>query len=356
MRAALPALRSGAIVAFAVLAVTPAARAQVPADPTDGVPSTGAAAITGPPEAFGGTGAQPRPAPTRASPYPVGHHPRNGRRCTRISRARTCTTYRGGRAVRVSVAAAARDEGWWAGPGPSPMGRLWITVGTSVRGLCTGTLTTPNIVITAGHCLWNDGTVAPGLPRGYLSPRARLTFVPGNAFAANGARGAVRTAATPYGSWPVARTYVPACWARQRDPHCDIGLAVLRPVRGRRAGEVAGTFAAWTNSCCAVGEEVVDGGYPATAPRFVTYAGGYGNAPYFCRMRLTARSAVAAGTGTLQLLGCNKTRGGDGHSAAARLQHDRRRVRRPGLDTVHRRRVPHGRHQHPPRRRPGAPE
>ena len=284
------------------------------------------------PQGFGGTGAPSPPVPTVRSPQPASRHPHNGRRCTRIGPARTCTTYRRGNAVRVCVerrahrfrcrrphwvfvrAATAADayQGWWAPGGPRAMGRMWITYGGTTRGLCSGTLLTPDVMLTAAHCLWNDGRILAGARRGYLARHFRLTFVPGNAFAANGVDGEAVTAVAPYGSWRVVRSHVPRCWRRARDPHCDVGLAVLARSRGRRAGDVAGTVSAWANACCRRGQQLVGGGYPAAGWRFHRYAGGYGNAPYFCRDVVGARSRAAAGTGDMIRVPCAMTGGASG--------------------------------------------
>src|SRR3954449_6957437 len=221
-----------------------------------GVPAPVAApaATGGAPQQFGGTGAPVRAVPTRRSARPASRHPSNGHRGANIGEARTCTTYQRSRAVRVcaarggsgwhcrrpragsaaAVASANVDVGWWAPHGPSAMGRLWITHDGVTGGLCSGTMVTPDVLLTAGHCLWNDGDVIPGAPRGYISDRFALTFVPANAFAANGVEGEAATAVAPHGSWRVVRSYVPACWARAGDPHCDVGLAMLGRSRAGR--------------------------------------------------------------------------------------------------------------------------
>lgn len=332
MSAALPALHAvlASALGTSVLGAPTAGPVPIPVG-DDGV-SAALVAAPGAPEGYGGTGPRARTVPASPSAHPTSRHPRNGRRCSRIGSERTCSTYRRGRAVRVcstraagparcrrprhALAGAAASvnayEGWWAPRGPSAMGRLWITYGGVTRGLCSGTLITPTVLVTAGHCLWNDGSVLPGVPRGYLSDAVALTFVPGNAFAANGIDGEAATAVTPYGSWRVSRSYVLRCWATRHDPHCDAGLARLRPNGAGRAGDVAGTVSAWTNSCCAVGQEVVNGGYPAAGPRFHRYAGGFGNSPYFCRNRLARGSAVRVGTGSLERVPCAMTAGASG--------------------------------------------
>jgi hypothetical protein len=69
---------------------------------------------------------------------------------------------------------------------------------------------------------------------------------------------------------------------------------------------------AWTNSCCSTGQELVTGGYPAAGPRFDGYAGGFGNAPYFCRGEVPRGRPIRAGTGTLEQVGCGMTAGASG--------------------------------------------
>jgi hypothetical protein len=268
-------------------------------------------------ESFGGTGRSGHvPNPDEWAASPRARHPRDGRRCARIGQVRTCTTYRRGRAVRVCVlrgrgpercarrAAASQaltTEGW--APGPSPMGRLWIARGATVAGRCSGTLNTADVVVTAAHCLWDDDGSVTGRGRGYVSDAVPMTFVPGNAFAANGTAGEAATAVSPFGSWRVARSYVPTCWADEHDPRCDIGIVRLRTRGGRHAGDVAGTFAAEINACCGPGQDVVAGGYPASGPMFASYAGAFGNAPFFCGGRPALRA---------QLTGCTMTGGASG--------------------------------------------
>jgi hypothetical protein len=294
MSAALPAL--SAALALLVAAVPAGAQVQ---------------------ERFGGTGRSGRvPDPGEWAPSPGARHPRDGRSCARIGEVRTCTTYRRGRAVRVcvrrggtpehcvrrAVAPQALTTQGWA-PGPSPMGRLWVAHGATVDGRCSGTLNTPDLVITAAHCLWDGDGGVTGRGPGYVSDADAMTFVPGNAFAANGGAGEAATAVAPFGSWPVVRSYVPTCWTDEHDPRCDIGIVRLRTSDGRHAGDVAGTFAVEVNACCGPGQDVIAGGYPGSGPLFASYAGAFGNAPFFCG----GRPALGA-----QLTGCAMTGGASG--------------------------------------------
>ena len=244
------------------------------------------------------------PQPGEWAQAPAARHPQNGRSCATIGQLRTCTTYARGRAVRVcerrargreicvrlaSAAQAFAAEGW--APGPSPMGRLWV----GARGRCTGTLVAAGYVLTAAHCLWEGN--------GYLSDTAAMTFVPGNAFAGNGIAGEAATAVSPYGAWLVDRSYVPTCWTGGHVPACDVGFARLRPRGGRRAGDVAGTYATAVGACCGPADDVIAGGYPGSGPLFGSYAGSYGNAPYFCGGRPAPGS---------RLRGCAMTGGASG--------------------------------------------
>src|SRR4051794_25376050 len=170
------------------------------------------------------------PGPGEWARAPTARHPDDGRSCTRLGQARTCTTYVRGRAVRVcqrrgggrescvrlaSAAQALTTEGW--ATGPSPMGRLWIARGSTVAGRCSGTLTSADFVVTAAHCLWDGDGRVTGRAGGYISDTMAMTYVPGNAFAANGMAGGGGAAGSPPPARRGARPHAPA--RRGAEPH-----------------------------------------------------------------------------------------------------------------------------------------
>jgi hypothetical protein len=175
-------------------------------------------------------------------------------------------------------AAGLVNHGFVANP-YAPVVRLWMKgvgfLGEDI-GYCSGTLVRPGVLITAGHCLWNNDP-DNGFPVGWFADpfSCRIYAVPAN----NG------NGTAPYGSWCVDDYWVPSAWAKtdgSEDPGYDWGIAYLRPdSTGRYVGNYTGTWDAYWGAQFPYGTHLLKVGYPGEGAFELAQNFG-GNGQYFC--------------------------------------------------------------------------
>jgi V8-like Glu-specific endopeptidase len=165
------------------------------------------------------------------------------------------------------------DQGWY-NPGYSQNVRFYCNptcTSNLARGYCSGTLIGRGIVLTAGHCLYNNATLDQDpASKGFLMTSDRITITPGvdDRNQAN------------FGNWGVAMQYANPAW-QQGDTTMDWGIVVLKPQGGYYAGDYAGWDSVYWGANIQKFQGLWSIGYPGAGP-FNTYEFQYGNEQRFC--------------------------------------------------------------------------
>jgi V8-like Glu-specific endopeptidase len=159
----------------------------------------------------------------------------------------------------------------WPSPNMRAVGRVTADIGDGVHvELCSGTMVTRTLVLTAGHCVWNDKT-------GDYYPR--IVFSPGQSW--NGVVGDRSQVSTPYGAWQANRYWTTSGYA-QGDASLDWGLIEIGPnSAGQYLGDIVGTWAIRTGIQWNAGARVYAVGYPS-AGYWETDQGYNARAQYAC--------------------------------------------------------------------------
>jgi V8-like Glu-specific endopeptidase len=156
------------------------------------------------------------------------------------------------------------------------------------HGWCSGALLKRGIVLTAAHCLYDNGEEDGSVAHWYAFANGQMQVVPGNTVDASGNN------SVPYGVWNVAHVFVPPQYVGQ-SPNDDItydwGIVQLAPAAdGSYAGDYTGTLTAtWSVSGINSNTELWSTGYPASGifrqPSF-----SYGERQFFCDSTLDSVS------------------------------------------------------------------
>ena len=152
--------------------------------------------------------------------------------------------------------------------------------------VCSGTaVNAPNLslVISAGHCVRNDGVWA-----------SNWAFVPG-----------YRNGSRPYGTWAATDIAAPSPWVTSEDLRYDVGTAVVAANgSGQALQSVVGARAILFNQPEPVSGAVRSFGYPAQAPF-------NGSKLRFCDSSLGYRDPLTSDPQTMGI-GCDMTGGSSG--------------------------------------------
>jgi hypothetical protein len=259
---------------------------------------------------------------------------RAGRRCARIGSTRTCTSYRARRPHRICIKQGKGRERCRAARLARPralprtvsnqgfltrniaqVGKIWL----NALPHCSGTLIERGIIITAAHCIYDNGLT--GGSSGYYHERVPLEFTPNSTW--NGATaielypgdGAVATLYAPNHVWRIVNAWVPQCWA-ENNGQCDVAFAELEPARdGSYVGDVLGWWRVVTHLTIPIGARYFVVGYPGSGA-FASGGMGYGNLQYFCDTRWQGEfwnhSTLSAGVNNISSEGCGMTGGASG--------------------------------------------
>jgi hypothetical protein len=210
-------------------------------------------------------------------------HSHDTRRCHTLALLRTAAVQGAssallGRASLGLTQAVSQQSGvlnWqgWPNPNMPTVGRIAADIGDNAHvELCTGTVVTRTLVLTAGHCVWSADA-------GDYFPQ--LLFTPGQSW--NGVPGDGTQVVAPYGVWKAVKGhYWTTSGYTQGDASLDWGLIEFGPnAAGQYIGDVVGTWPIQTGITWNSGAHVYAVGYPAKG--FWSTDGGFNaRAQYAC--------------------------------------------------------------------------
>lgn len=188
------------------------------------------------------------------------------------------------RSVRVSQGlahAASFLANGFVNPPSAGIVRLY-KVGSPVpgNGWCSGSMIEPGLVLTAAHCVYNDGSEASSDPVGWRAfASGAMQVVPGDEVV--GGQGV-----HPYGVWNIQQVFAPAGYtkphAQGNDETLDWAILELAPdSSGHYAGNYTGIFSATWDKPITTSTQLWSAGYPASGIfRQASY--NYGENQYFC--------------------------------------------------------------------------
>lgn len=183
------------------------------------------------------------------------------------------------------------------------VGALWA----DGRQVCSGTLIARGVVLTAAHCIYENGA-SSNTPSGYF--QGVLEFNPGQTwFEGYELRNPV------YGTWSAKSWWVTQGWA-DNDPGVDWGLIELYPdANGNYPGDTVGNFVARANIPYSAGTHAYLVGYPREGI-FSTIDFHTGLGQYFCGVtwnEATIPSGGArSGSNVFLAYNCSMTGGSSG--------------------------------------------
>jgi V8-like Glu-specific endopeptidase len=119
-----------------------------------------------------------------------------------------------------------------------PVRTIGILLADDDTRLCTAAVVGDSRLVTAAHCVVDDG--------------AGMTFVPG-----------YHDGERPYGTWDVTAVRVDPAWSQRRDPDADVAILTVADDGDRRIADVVGANALGRDSGDVDVVEVI--GYPADA-------------------------------------------------------------------------------------------
>lgn len=188
------------------------------------------------------------------------------RRCLRRARKAGASTLGGVRGHATALQ-------WHGFPGQTmpAVGKLVWDMGGGRWNVCSGTVVSRSLMLTAGHCLTGDGKPEVGW------------FAPGSTAASGGDN--FQNIYAPYGWWQLrrSRSWVPTAWNQSRDYGRDWGLAEILPdASGRRIGDVVGAWTITPNIRWGAGANAFLVGYAATGWWADTTSGLRGRGQYAC--------------------------------------------------------------------------
>jgi V8-like Glu-specific endopeptidase len=221
--------------------------------------------------------------------------------CVTKRRTRTCTRYKNGRPAQKCVRIAGRNkckklsraightstlswQGWPTSTAPA-VGKIVTQDSAGKSWLCTGTMVSRTLMLTAAHCLVDARKV-------YFAPGA-------SANAAN-------AITTPNGVWQGSNWWVPTAYRDNQDWSFDYGLVEIPPVNGRYLGDVIGTWSITPSLQWNSGREVYLMGYPSSGG-FANYS----NFQYACDVNWN-EGYSRSGTGYDIWAACSMTPGSSG--------------------------------------------
>src|SRR4051812_35245318 len=237
-------------------------------------------------------------------------------RTRRSTHTRTCRTYRGSHLIKVCTRkrgkrqrchsllhAASADPGpeirmpelvkraramahlagyltsGWVDPVAAGVVRLYSTSSSlGDHGWCSGSMIARGLVLTAAHCVFDDGEEDHQQAHWYPYRNGALQVVPGDR--ASGGRSSY-----PYGVWNVHEVFAPPAYTKQfgtNDDTLDWAILQLEPdANGGYAGDSTGTFSATWGKNITTNTQVWSAGYPASG-LFNQASYAFGENQFYC--------------------------------------------------------------------------
>lgn len=229
---------------------------------------------------------------------------RNGTTC-KGKRVRTCATYRNGKLVKRCVTrhhhrkctkpsgARARAASLnWSGylNGIPQVGKILSVTANGGGSGCTGTVVGRSLVLTAGHCVYTQGS-------GY---HKEIHFVPG-------AKQSGTSYTMPSGRWDATRWWTPSGF-RNGDWSLDFALIEIAPQNGVQIGDKLGWYGVSYGASAFSSGRTYLAGYPSSG--WFASEGRNGFSQYACDSTYDANQQV--GSGYRLWSGCFMNRGASG--------------------------------------------